>query len=381
MNVTINIVFAFAFAVVLGWFCLSQKRDIIDTSETSSQILFSIIIASFWISTSAFLAFNTLIIIINQQWWLYTNYWNPYSFPFIIFPYIIILLLPPVSAILSYFRIYSYFQKRKRLRKPNKNNDEIKDILLTVKEISSNIGLTKTPKLLYSDLDSTSPFVFSTSFSNIFLVLPSNFSHVINSVSERIPERPVDKIVKQIRDFIIVHELSHIKNKDVLMASWTYIFFNSMKYYSVFLLPINLFYVVFFDIVIFKTSYNLIIFSIPLIFLNLLFLLSSKIFFIKRELLADARVVANVKEDTILFLTEPIKGNYARNLSILEMLLRNFSAATFIHDYTMQKGFFYRFLVRDMHKPAYMHLREIMSHVKGQSLENSFQNITQVSHP
>lgn len=333
MLIFVNLAFLIS---ILFWVSFSQKSDIIETSETSSQILFSILIIGFWFLLSIFLAINTITIIIKEEWWQLSEYWSPFSFPFVMFPYIFILILPPISAIYSYINIYPSFKRKWFLEEVDQNTYQYKDIILAINNISRSLGLSKQPKILCSRLKSISPRVFSTSPSKHYLILPSNLYEMLDSISKEVPDRYSDEIKKEIRDFVITHELSHIKNKDTLIMSWFIVFFKSMKYYSIFFIPIILFYLLFYDIVLFKTSYNLVAFSIPLLLLNIIFLILSNNTLIKRELLADARAVANIREDIFNNLIKQCVKYKGKLISILEALFINFRLAHL--SYSLQKN-------------------------------------------
>jgi hypothetical protein len=121
--------------------------------------------------------------------------------------------------------------------------------------------------------------VFGKSSKRTVLILPSGFMEKVESVSGQEGE-----IADGLTEFILLHELAHIKNRDVVFTSWLHCFLRAFRYVVVFLFPCLVV-----DILLLPNDHASMMSIMVLIVSYSVLLMLANSFARFRELLADAR--------------------------------------------------------------------------------------------
>lgn len=123
----------------------------------------------------------------------------------------LVYVAPWVLALLSLFRTDGYFRRYFQLEELPSHLDYIAQ---RTRDLTLRIGV-KLPTLLFSKSRCESPFVYRASLGKPTLVVPQNLEAVLGSVCSTESERSA------LLDFILTHELCHIKSGDVSYATWS----------------------------------------------------------------------------------------------------------------------------------------------------------------
>lgn len=158
--------------------------------------------------------------------------------PYLVAFFISVSIFPTLSIIFNYFNINRYLTKKfsltKKAKFPIKEKEQLE---IYVKRISEILNLKSTPKVLLSEQKNIPPFVFGKSSKKSFIAFPVNWDEILKRIS-----RGDEKVEKSIREFIITHELSHIKHRDHVFVSTSYSFLKSFKYWIIGMISLIIFY-------------------------------------------------------------------------------------------------------------------------------------------
>lgn len=193
------------------------REDVIETARTEVII---------WIGLGLLALLSILCFQIASIIFFGTD--NPASYV----PFFAVWLFPPVWAIASYILIPIYFRKKFKLVA----DDEDDDVREFVTTYSAQMGIP-SPAIVYAN---AGPFVYGKDKYTARLVLPQDFSKKINDIDEVQGK----EFAARAKEFIIRHELSHIKNRDFVFASWGEVFWSVMKFWIPFCYTIPLIYCV-----------------------------------------------------------------------------------------------------------------------------------------
>jgi len=178
-----------------------------------------------------------------------------------------------------------------------KISQKIKEVIT---KNSNNLNLTKQPILLFVEKEEPDCFVFGRTTSKTKLVLTSGLLSILS-------ERELDSV--------ILHELCHIRNRDVAIMTWGSAFIRSIKYWLVLILSTRILQLVISlwtgsQINFSNLLWNLIFFNILL--LVLMPLISISYFSRSMDLIADAQTVISFGRTD--YLISAIKKIRMRNL-------------------------------------------------------------------
>ena len=251
--------------VVLGvmlWLLMNAKRDILETHETTLVLSAGIYVALHVIAWAALASVTTARR--GDDFLAATMY-----------------SVLPCLAIAAYFASDHYFIKGHRLR-PLKDSDPCPPAARRIDILSSRLSLAHSPRLYISEVPGTSPFVFGRVLRPA-LALPKDFHAFVKELSHK-----TGAPFKDLQDFILLHELSHIRHRDYSFISWGVCFISfAFRYWM------PLYALVWIDRLLREPmlfpltalTRSMFVFIIPLGFLSVLFVSANR----KREVLADAR--------------------------------------------------------------------------------------------
>jgi len=198
------IVLTVAGIIFLFSFLFGSRRKLIDQMESEIKIFFTILLL-----LSFYSQFLCIVIIYSIS--LLLEYDIHYVITLIYF------VIPLLLAILIYVFLPYIFRKSLQLQQIS--------IPEQVKEVIHTIGLPKFSRVCITP-EKISPFVFGRRNKDAILVLPHNF---ITFLSEKEQKA------------VIIHELSHIKQKDVGFFTWLTLLIEGLKYWLI-PLPLLLYY-------------------------------------------------------------------------------------------------------------------------------------------
>ncbi|MCK4792614.1 MAG: M48 family metalloprotease [Desulfobacteraceae bacterium] len=113
----------------------------------------------------------------------------------------------------------------KKIIRTSKDYEDV-EIVEKVHELSNTIGLSKAPTILFAEHKNRPPEIQAYPLiKKTFLILPSNLrQHIEKFITIKAEIESINirwkEYYETIRDFVILHELSHIKNKDI--NYWTH---------------------------------------------------------------------------------------------------------------------------------------------------------------
>jgi len=199
------------FLVLVSGYLFATKRDILETWESVIRMLAATLICLCWIFVNMLLAHSLV----------FENIFPMLGRLRIYDAFVPLLLLgifvyPLASTIHTYLRLPAIFFRRYGLSLLREDSDRYLEL---VSGLSKKIGLKHVPRLLTSSKENVSPFVFGRSNVSTFLVLPENFEKLLDIADNNIGnERATGK--EALKEFILLHELSHIKHRDVPFMSF-----------------------------------------------------------------------------------------------------------------------------------------------------------------
>lgn len=297
--------FLFSYA----WITFVSKTEIVESKENHLKILLALYVHAVYFIFVCLQIFSEL----SKK-----NALQPSLFMFLL---LITSIFPTLYLIYNYLNLNRHFIKRFGLKRAHRfSNSEEETTKRYISNATESLGLKKMPTLLYSGTDNISPFVFGKGFKKSFLSLPKNFDEVLENVTNGNPQ-----LKASLKQFIILHEMSHVKHRDHIFMGSSYFFLKSFKYWLIVALLLTLTYLLSpFDSISIDYSrlFNPILFGAIYYFLYYLLVISvSK----KRELLADANAFLFMhKKDIESILTN--SANFkSKKMSYLESILNWFS--------------------------------------------------------
>ncbi|MEM2130492.1 MAG: M48 family metalloprotease [Candidatus Bathyarchaeia archaeon] len=160
------------------------------------------------------------------------------------------------------------------------------ELFETVQSLSNKLGLMQPPKILLEKSKTAFCFVFGTFFQKNNILVSSSL---------------LDNLERNEVEAVLLHELSHIKNKDVVIGTWADYLKVAMKYYFPFIFALTIFYSTMGLYYVYPTGifdYAISLVNISITFAILLLITNYALR--TREFLADARVLSfNNYEDSL----------------------------------------------------------------------------------
>lgn len=287
-------IFISSLFIAVSWILNNTKRDIIETSENNLRLgLFFLTI----FAQSFFVCLYAASLFFSHEYKI-ESYIQVFVLSLAVFPTIYLLY--------SYIGMRYHFKKKFKLFRAHQlvTEDEFQLLELKVKDVSEKLGLKRYPEILFSKYINISPFIFGKTAKRSYLVLPRNWEEILENVSGE-----NEKIKVGLRNFVIRHELSHVKHKDHIFIGLSFLFLKSFKYW---ISVTSLFVLVYSNITGLRSvRYH----SLPLLFTFFfygIFWLLSRSLSKHREFLADARgsLLAEGKEIEIISTQEETKKSY-----------------------------------------------------------------------
>ncbi|MBN1314527.1 MAG: M48 family metalloprotease [Anaerolineales bacterium] len=196
------------------WFIFSRQRDVLETGETAIRILVGTLLVLIQLASYSFFTITLYIYFLDSEPW--SNY------QWAIFCLSVVYMLPSIVSILCVAFYPVLFKRRWRLRRLH--GDE--PVLKTLDELSERIGLFRTIDIYEAATLMPSPIVFQFPFSRPMLVLPLDWEHWGAQYAQ---ER---QAVAAVRRFVLLHELSHMRNGDVFFMTWAGMFLLGYRFWA-----------------------------------------------------------------------------------------------------------------------------------------------------
>lgn len=266
------------------------RREIIDVHDTNVRMLSLITVIVIFSGMTSYHAYNA--------WFTFG------SLGVFRLPLVFLFLFPLFCLCYSYFAIPRHFRTKYKLDPINKSRSPVSEEL---KDLSIRLGLESPPEVLLSGVKDISPFVFGW-LKRSYLVLPYNFDAIIDMISLSKEVRASN------RTFVLLHELSHVKNGDHLLVGWLASMSKSLKFWLTLLILTPLPYFFLFDVEGLQPFYLVYVFWLFCFFVSSYFLLIS--FLKNRELLADAR--------SLVYGPKTSPNSLSTRLEMIEQLLISF---------------------------------------------------------
>ncbi len=306
IGLTTTVLFALIVASTLFFLkaYASSQKDILETNENDLKIGIAIILIYIYF---VFLVLHGILILINKE---YSSHERIIVSFIAFFPFMLGLFY--FIAIKRYLRRL-FFLKNPETILTKEDVDRVGD---TVKKLSKDLGLMKSPRILISELDDISPFAFGTTSKRSYLALPKNFEEIFNKVSEG-----DNKVAETLQNFILIHELSHLKHRDHKFIGWAFYFLKFFKYW----VATVMFLAILFSFILGLSFVKKILgpVNLGIFFYIVLYLLTLSISR-NREYLADARASIFMSERDIKSITEKNVFFKGKRTSILERLFDYF---------------------------------------------------------
>lgn len=238
----------------------TTQKDVIETHETVLKLASGFVLALITVVLTLTLSLSAIII---RGDWFGGSVFASLS----------------VLAPIAYFRIFPYFVRKNGLR-PAHEVGGLEAILDQVQSLAARMGISKIPEAYVSTISGPAPFVFGT-LRKSALVLPANLGPIVMQISKN-----TKTDATSFMEFILLHELSHVKHKDFRLLCWGFIFIDLVVKYW---LPL---YAVYLLVFLFRIRFA----PVPSPVFNLLVLICLLAFYLilisanrEREILADAR--------------------------------------------------------------------------------------------
>lgn len=210
--------------VILALFFFTRQKDIIETHETNIRILGGLVVAGIWIICCVLMGLVTFEIASSH---LNSNHAAGRLSLLILFSLLVFVgFLPILFAVFSYLNIDRFYARKFKLVTKQRMSLNQRRVLGMVRRLSKLIKIKKPPKVLFSAYENIPPATFGGGSANMNMVLPANFSQIISEATELAGHR---EATTSLAEFVLLHELSHIKNGDVLFLSWASCFLSSFK--------------------------------------------------------------------------------------------------------------------------------------------------------
>lgn len=275
-----------ASCVSLFWFCFTRKRDVVETHETNARIIGILavcLLLCVWLIIYAFVPLSNHGASNGGFWAL------ALKIPF---------TLPLILVLYSYFSLERSFKCRYHLEPLYFTKATDTEWPQLVNQMSKKLGLIRSPAVAMMPGGWRTPVVFGRSEKHAILALPLSLREMAESASGR-----KSQIADGLAQFILLHELAHIKNRDVVFASWLECFLRSFRYVA----GLLILYLLLEDLLRPNNSGTRLTLVMLIVCYSSLLLLANS-FGRYRELLADARASLCLNKDLLSELLMPKKN-------------------------------------------------------------------------
>lgn len=204
------------------WFIFSRQRDILETGETAVRILVGTLLVLFQLATYSFFAAALFIYL------PFSEPWSTYQWA--IFCLSCGYILPVIVSVICVAFYPVFFKRRWHLRRLH--GDEA--VLKSIDELCERIGLFRAIDIYEAVALFSSPIVFQFPFYRPMLVLPLDWEHWGEQYAQG------RRAAEAVRRFVLLHELSHIRNRDVFFMSWAGIFLLGYRFWAPMVLLVQL---------------------------------------------------------------------------------------------------------------------------------------------
>jgi hypothetical protein len=206
---------------------LTRKKDIIETHETKVRILAGLVVICLWVISSIQLGVSCYETADSHSISLKTA---EQSSLLLLSQYLQmgICFFPAILVVLCYFNMNRYYLKRLEAAHRQRLNSEQRQVSHLAGVLSERIHLKRPPKVLFSAYEDIPPSTFGRRPGNASIVLPVNFKQILSETA-RIVGNCEERA--SLEKFVLLHELSHIKNSDLVFMSWAGCFLSSFKFW------------------------------------------------------------------------------------------------------------------------------------------------------
>ena len=201
---------------------LKKGRDAVHVAEVNVRTIASIMLIVSTLIASLALGINIIIDLASNALSI-----SVISLVIGIYVALVFLTLPAI-AVYAYLTIPSRFIKELRCYRSIKNG-LMQELERLTYSLCLLLGLSKKPQILITDLPGTAPITFGRSRKSAYLVIPRHLDRMTNDVSN---SSGID--ARTLKEFIIMHELSHIRNGDMPLMSWRSIFMKPLAWWTLF---------------------------------------------------------------------------------------------------------------------------------------------------
>jgi hypothetical protein len=168
----------------------------------------TLFILGFWIIITAIFGIQLFVFTIKLEW-PKTKLQG-----MIIFSYSILLVFPFISIFYFLRKLRYFFIKDYKIIQAGKKFSDVHYYKEKLDLLCKKLDIKNPPELCISRFYNLSPCILGLLPGQTFLILPYNFDEILEKISEG-----NCKLKSDLADFILVHELSHIFNKDIALIS------------------------------------------------------------------------------------------------------------------------------------------------------------------
>jgi len=215
----------FAILLVVAWFALFRQRDVLETVETAARMLAGtllVVLLLAYYTTMAGAIFLPAMVAIPpgpdpRRWWTLCG--------------LAVLYLLPLLASLASFLIQPRLLRRRLRLRPLDPDDPLRQEINT---LAGRLGLRRRLEVCWAVAPFRSPVVFQALFRRPTLVLPVNWAGWGRAAG------PGEETAPAVRRFVLLHELAHVRNRDVLFMTWAGAFLAACRFWLPLLLVASL---------------------------------------------------------------------------------------------------------------------------------------------
>jgi Zn-dependent protease with chaperone function len=304
MDLSIRFVISFILSlplaiVIFGFYFLIQARkDFLELYESATRMVFVQFLAGFLLLATFFSGLLLLLTLVEPEQTLVSRA--------AVIPLVIVLVYPLPYALFIYHNLERLYERSYKVARDTRVIGEHLELL---REVAGKLDLVEWPEICYSALNDISPITYGKRTRAAKLVLPRNFDALASYATGNETD-----LANNLKRFVFMHELAHIRNGDVALISWAAAFMRSTKYWP--FLTLGAAAVALSaqrELAVLVLSMSLLFFFLYT-FLHLVIKLTQR----HREYLADARVWLYGPDETIAPLLKPSVKKWAEGMTVLE---------------------------------------------------------------
>jgi hypothetical protein len=311
-------------------FIFKRKKLTISSSEVDANIYLAIILCFIWILLSGTLVFS----ILTHLFYLDSSIFNDTITIYLIYLEssisIITIIFPVVVLLYNYTFIYRIEDKTYSLYVPKSDEEDLIEINRIVNKYCRIFSILKYPKILFSEKEMFSPFLFSSTPSTIYIVFPKDFLTYTKRISSQMLNYNEES--NYLAEYVIAHELSHLYNKDYLSLG---VLKHLSRVFYIHLPVLLLGNIITIILILFTEEglrYLLLFYTVLTIPIEIVVLLLLKAISNEKEQLTDAQASLFFNKDKLKLITsskletgyrKSILGEYLSRISKFEILIKN----------------------------------------------------------